>query len=101
MRADTMTGSSSAPAKPKRGRGRQKGFMMTEHHRTKIANSQILKVLLEHVEGSREMSATQVTAGLGLLKKVLPDLSNVTISGDEENPVSVITTVELVAGSGK
>jgi hypothetical protein len=26
------------------------------------------------VEGNREMTASQVTAGLGLLKKVLPDL---------------------------
>jgi len=48
---------------------------MSDEHRTKIANSQILKCLLEHVEGVREMSPTQVTAGLGLLRKVMPDLS--------------------------
>lgn len=28
------------------------------------------------------MTATQVTAGLGLLKKALPDLSAVDVSGD-------------------
>lgn len=49
-------------------------FRMGEEHRTKIANSRILSCLLEHVEGTREMSATQVTAALGLLRKVLPDL---------------------------
>jgi len=49
---------------------------MGDDHRTKIANSQILKCLIEHVEGKREMSATQVSAGLGLLKKVMPDLSS-------------------------
>lgn len=48
---------------------------MTDEHRTKIGNSQILKCLIEHAIGQREMSATQVTAGLGLLRKVLPDLS--------------------------
>jgi hypothetical protein len=48
---------------------------MTDEHRTKIANSQILKCLLEHVQGTREMSATQVSAGIALLRKVMPDLS--------------------------
>jgi hypothetical protein len=57
-------------------RGRPAGFQMTEAHRTKIANSQILKCLLEHITGNREMSGTQVTAGIALLKKVLPDLSS-------------------------
>lgn len=48
---------------------------MTDEHRVKIQNSNILNALVEHVEGKREMSATQVSAGLGLLKKVMPDLS--------------------------
>lgn len=30
------------------------------------------------------MSGSQVTAGLGLLKKVMPDTSTVTLQGDEE-----------------
>lgn len=50
---------------------------MTDEHRDKIKNSNILNALVEHVEGKREMSATQVSAGLGLLRKVLPDLSQV------------------------
>lgn len=49
-------------------------YRMGEEHRTKIANSRILSCLLEHVEGTRDMTATQVTAALGLLRKVLPDL---------------------------
>ena len=56
---------------------------MSDEHRTKIANSQILKCLLDHVSGKREMSATQVNAGLGLLRKVMPDLATTTIQGDE------------------
>lgn len=62
-------------------RGRKPGFHMSDEHRTKIANSQILKCLLEHVTGKREMSSTQVSAGLGLLRKVMPDLASVEHSG--------------------
>jgi hypothetical protein len=57
---------------------------MSNEHRLKIKNSNILNVLIQHAEGTREMGATQVTAALGLLKKALPDLSAVQINGDEE-----------------
>ncbi len=64
---------------------------MSDEHRVKIQNSNILNALVEHIEGSREMSATQVTAGLGLLRKVLPDLSAATISGDEDGgPIKLV-----------
>lgn len=63
---------------------------MSEEHRVKIKNSNILNALIEHVEGTREMSATQVSAGLGLLRKVMPDLASTTISGDEDGgPITV------------
>jgi hypothetical protein len=62
-------------------RGRQPGFTMSLEHRTKIANSQILKNLIEHAEGTKELSASAVTAGLGLLRKVMPDLSATELSG--------------------
>lgn len=73
----------------KRSRGREPGFVMSDAHRVKIQKSNVLNALLEHVEGKREMSATQVTAGLGLLRKCLPDLSNVTVTGDEKNPLAI------------
>jgi hypothetical protein len=56
-------------------RGRKPGFRMSAEHRVKIQNSNILNALIEHVEGKRDMSATQVSAGVALLRKVLPDLS--------------------------
>jgi hypothetical protein len=56
-------------------RGRRPGFTMSDEHRVKIRNSNILNALIEHVEGVREMSSTQVTAGLGLLRKIMPDLA--------------------------
>jgi hypothetical protein len=62
----------------RRGRGRQPGFRMSDEHRGKIRNSSILNALIEHFEGKREMSDTQVRVGLGLLKRVLPDLRPVT-----------------------
>ena len=71
----------------KRGRGREPGFRMSEEHRTKIQNSRILRVLIDHVEGREEISPARVTAALGLLKKVLPDLQAVTIGGDPDNPL--------------
>jgi hypothetical protein len=58
------------------GRGRLPGFKMSLEHRVKIQNSNVLNVLIEHVEGTRDMSASQVTAGIALLKKVMPDLTD-------------------------
>lgn len=63
-------------------RGRKPGFKMTDEHRAKIQNSNILNALIEHVEGKREMSASQVSAGLGLLRKVMPDLSSAEIKSE-------------------
>lgn len=69
-------------------RGRQPGFQMSDEHRRKIQNSNILKALIEHASGEREMGASQVTAGLGLLKKVLPDLSSVELQADVQGNVT-------------
>lgn len=79
-------------------RGRKPGFKMSEAHRVKIQNSNILNALIEHVEGERDMSSTQVTAGIALMKKVLPDLQATTISGDPENPIK---TEEIGSGAAK
>lgn len=63
-------------------RGRQPGFTMSNEHRVKIQNSNILNALIEHATGRREMSSTQVTAGIALLKKIMPDLSAVTMDAN-------------------
>jgi hypothetical protein len=70
-------------------RGRSPGFQMSNEHRVKIQNSNILNALIKHALGEQEMSASQVTTGLGLLRKVLPDLSATTISGDADAPVTL------------
>jgi hypothetical protein len=78
------------------GRGRPPGFVMTAEHRAKIANSQILKRLIDHVEGKTEMTATQVTAGLGLLKKVMPDINATAFTDTEGNDLPASLTVQVV-----
>jgi hypothetical protein len=52
--------------------------------RQRIRTSMLTKRLTDHVLGKVEMSPSQVTAGLGLLKKTLPDLSAVAHSGSVE-----------------
>lgn len=81
-------------------RGRKAGFRMSDEHRVKIQNSNILNALIDHVVGGREMSSTQVTAGIALMKKVLPDLSAVEVAGDGDNPLSVIHKIERVIVRG-
>lgn len=60
------------------------GVRLTESHRAKIQNSNILNRLISHAEGVVEMKPTEVTAALGLLKKALPDLSAVDLTGNVE-----------------
>ena len=77
-------------------RGRKPGFKMNDAHRVKIQNSNILNALIEHIEGKRDMSSTQVSAGLGLLRKVLPDLSHTEISGDPDAPLVAVIERRIV-----
>jgi hypothetical protein len=72
-------------------RGRKPGFVMSDEHRVKIQNSNILNALVEHVEGRRDMSASQVTAGIALLKKVLPDLQGIELSGKDGGPIEIVS----------
>lgn len=52
--------------------------------RAKIQTTQLVNRLTGHVLGTVEMVPSQVTAALGLLKKVLPDLAAVEHSGEVE-----------------
>ena len=78
-------------------RGRQPGFHMSEEHRVKIKNSNILNALIEHVEGKREMASSQVTAGLGLLRKVMPDLSESSVTHSVKRDATEYSREELAA----
>lgn len=52
--------------------------------RRKIRASSILDALIEYAEGRRDMSSSQVSAALGLLKKALPDLATESASGEKD-----------------
>lgn len=54
----------------------------TEEVRAKIQAIKLLNRLQNHVLKDTDMSKTQVTAAIGLLKKCVPDLSNLELSGN-------------------
>jgi len=61
--------------------------------REKIRASQLVNRLEDHVLGEVEMSATQVSAALGLLKKCVPDLQAMQLGGDPDGtPVTMSVT---------
>ncbi len=55
---------------------------LSEAWREKIKTSMLINRLQDHVNGTVELTASQVTAALGLLKKTAPDLSSVDHSGE-------------------
>jgi hypothetical protein len=63
---------------------RASGTERFKNERRKIRASGILEALIEYAEGRREMSSSQVSAALGLLKKALPDLSAETLSAEAD-----------------
>lgn len=65
---------------------------MPEAWRDRIKTSMLLNRLHSHVEGELHLEKSQVTAALGLLKKVVPDLGSMQHSGDPVNPVIVHTS---------
>lgn len=69
-----------------------------EDVRAKIQASQLVNVLQNHALGeTEELSASRLKAIEILLRKSVPDLSAVQMSGDEKNPLRSVTKIELVA----
>lgn len=64
---------------------------MSEEHRTKIGKSKILNELIRFAEGQvtpEEYPPHRVTAALGLLKKVMPDMTETMVKGDADAPIT-------------
>jgi hypothetical protein len=53
-----------------------------EKVRERMRTTMLVRRLTKHVLGKVDMSATQVTAALGLLKKTLPDLNAIEHTGE-------------------
>lgn len=65
--------------------------------RAKIQASQLINVLQAHaLTGEGEIPMSRMKAIEILLRKSVPDLSAVTVTGDEENPVHVVGSFKLV-----
>lgn len=52
--------------------------------REKIRTSQLINRLTDHALGKVEMNSSQVSAALGLIRKTLPDLAAVEMTGQVE-----------------
>ena len=73
--------------------GRPINKLHQEDVRKKIQVSQLLNVLQNHALGETEdLSPTRMNAIEILLRKSMPDMASVTISGDADQPLQHIVT---------
>lgn len=73
--------------------GRPINKLHQEDVRKKIQVSQLLNVLQNHALGTTEdLSPTRMKAIEILLRKSMPDMASVTISGDADQPIQHIVT---------
>lgn len=63
-----------------------------EETRARIQTSQLINRLEDHILNDLDLKPTQVSAALGLLKKTLPDLANVELSGSDDKPFQMVIT---------
>jgi len=55
---------------------------MSEQHKTKLANSQILNRLIKFCEGQLDMEPHRASACVAMARKIVPDLASIEHSGD-------------------
>lgn len=73
--------------------GRPINKLHQEDVRKKIQVSQLLNVLQNHALGvDEELSPTRMKAIEILLRKSMPDMASVTVSGDSEQPLQHVVT---------
>jgi hypothetical protein len=73
--------------------GRPMNKLHQEDVRKKIQVSQLLNVLQNHALGvDEELSPTRMKAIEILLRKSMPDMASVTVSGDSDQPLQHIVT---------
>ncbi len=76
---------------------RTRRIAVDDNTRAKIQTTQIAKRLTKHILGELDMTATQVTAALGLLRKTLPDLAAVELDLSPETVQRVINAQPMSA----
>ena len=76
--------------------GRPIGRLHQDDIRRKIQASQLINVLQDHaLTGEGELSPTRMKAIEILLRKSIPDLSSVEVSGDSDNPVNLVSAITI------
>lgn len=81
-------------------RGRAAGFIMGPEHRGKIKNSNVLSGLIAFAQGDippDEYPPHRVTASLGLLKKIMPDITESNINANVQGDMVGKIVVEYVS----
>jgi hypothetical protein len=69
--------------------------------RQKIQATQLINVLQNHALGiSEELSQSRLKAIEILLRKSVPDLSQMQLTGDKDAPLQVVQKIELVPLAG-
>ena len=69
----------------------KRNAMLIAEAREKIRTTQLINRLQNHALGTVDMSPTQVRATEVMLRKRIPDLSSVSVAGDQEGGPVVIT----------
>jgi hypothetical protein len=64
--------------------------------RAKIQTSQLINRLENHALGEIDLSATQIKAIEVLIRKTLPDLSSVEMTGEDGGPIETVQRIQLV-----
>ena len=77
---------------------RKKYLFHPDEARKKIQGSMLLNRLQDHVNAPPPgvMDKSQVSAALGLLKKVLPDLTSTELIGNADKPIEHKLKIEFV-----
>lgn len=71
-----------------------------ERTRAKIQTSQLINRLQTIANGDADCTPTQLRAAEILLRKSLPDLAAVQVSGDADNPVKMVIEWQTAERSG-
>lgn len=67
-----------------------------ERIRERIKADRLIDALENHVLSGKEMSSTQVSAALGLLKKRVPDLAAIEHSGEVKHEMSFASCLAAI-----
>lgn len=69
---------------------RKRKVTLNDNWKDRIRAGVLMERLLGHVEGTNDMTQTQIKAADILLRKIVPDLARTEMTGPDEGPVEMI-----------